>query len=81
MEKPYIDEVSMDTCVSFGHLGGGSCAGKGKISLSKQGDILPWMTMMEPCMKEQGLMPVGGLVQVACYLMMEGTRARDKGGT
>jgi len=81
MKEPHIDKVSMDICVSFGHLEDGLCAGKGKISLPRQEDILPWMTMMEPCMKEQGLLPTEGLVEVACNLMMEGTRARDKGGT
>jgi len=80
-EEPHDDEVSIDTCVSFGHLGDESCAGKGKASLPRQEDILPWMDMMEPCMKKQGLSVVEELVEVTCDLMMEGTRTRDKGGT
>ena len=81
MEEPHDDEVSIDTCVSFGHLEDGPCAGKGKASLPRQEDILPWMTMMEPCMEEQGLSVVGKLVGVTCDLMMKGARTRDKGGT
>jgi len=80
-EEPHDDKISIDTCVSFGHLGDGTCAGKGKVSLPRQEDILPWMTMMEPCMKKQGLSTVAGLVEVTCDLVMEGARARDKGGT
>ena len=56
-------------------------AGKGKISLSMQGRILPWMSTMRPCMEEQGPLTVAGLVGVVCDLMIEGTRAHDKGGT
>ena len=80
-EEPHDDEVSIDTCVSFGHLGDEPCAGKGKASLPRQGSILPWVSMMEPCMEEQGLSIVAGLVGVACNLVMEGARIRDKGGT
>lgn len=58
MEEPHVDKVSVDTCVSFGHLGDELCAGRGKVSFPRQEDILPWMAMMEPCMEEQGLMPV-----------------------
>jgi len=81
MEEPHDDEVSIDTCVSFGHLGDGPCAEKGKASLPRLGDILPWMTMMEPCMEKQGLSTIAGLVGVTCDLMMKGARTRDKGGT
>jgi len=80
-EEPHDDEVSIDTCVSFGHLGDEPCAGKGKASFPRQGSILPWMTTMEPCMKKQALSVVRELVGVACNLVMEGARARDKGGT
>jgi len=80
-EEPHDDEVSNDTCVSFGHLGDGPCARKGKVSLPRQGSILPWVSMMRPCMKKQGLSAIGELVGVACNLVMEGARARDKGGT
>jgi len=81
MEEPHIDKVSMDTCVSFEHLEDGPCAGKGKISLLRQEDILPWMTTMEPCMEKQKLLHVEEFFEVACNPMMEGARARDKGGT
>jgi len=37
--------------------------------------------MMRPCMEKQGLLIVAGLVGVVCDLMVEGTKARDKGGT
>jgi len=37
--------------------------------------------MMRPCMEKQGLLTVAGLFGVVCDLMIEGTRARDKGGT
>jgi len=80
-EEPHDDEVSIDTCVSFGHLGDGPYAGKGKASLPSQGRILPWMSMMRPCMEKQGLSIVAELVGVTCDLMMKGARTRDKGGT
>jgi len=32
-------------------------------------------------MEKQGLLIVAGLVRVVCDLMVEGTKARDKGGT
>ena len=44
------------------------------------GSILPWMFMMRPCMEKQGLLIVAELIGVVCDLM-EGTKARDKGGT
>ena len=82
MEEPHDDDVSIiDTCVSLEHLVDGPYAGKGKISLSMLGRILPWMTMMRPCMEKQGLLTVAGLVGVVCDLMMKGTKAFDKGGT
>jgi len=59
MKEPHVDEISMDICVLFEHLGDGPHSGKGKTSLPRQGSILPWMTMMEPCMKKQGLSIVG----------------------
>ena len=37
--------------------------------------------MMRPCMEKQGLLIVVGLVGVGCDLMVEGAKARDKGGT
>lgn len=80
-EEPHDDEVSIDTCVSFGHLEDGPYAGKGKVSLPRQGSILPWMSMMKPCMRKQGLSIVARLVGVTCGLMMKGARTRDKGGT
>ena len=80
-EEPHDDKVSIDTFVSFGHLGDGPCAVRGKASLLRQRSILPWVSMMEPCMEEQGLSIVAELVEVACDLMMEGARTRDKGGT
>ena len=82
MEEPHDDdEISIDTCVSFKHLVDVSDAGKGKISLPIQGNILPWMSTMKPCMEKQGLLSVGGVVGVVCDLMVEGTKACDKGGT
>ena len=81
MEEPHDDEVSIGTCVSFGHLGDGPCARKGKVSLPRQEDILPWMTMMEPCMEKQGLSTVARLARATCDLVMGGARARDEGGT
>ena len=82
MEEPHDDDVStIDTCVSFENLVNEPYAGKGKISLQILGRILPWMTMMRPCMEKQGLLTVAGLVGVVCDLMEEGTKARDKGGT
>ena len=81
MEEPHDDEVSDDTCVSFGHLGDGPCAGKGKASLPMLGRISPWMTTMEPCMEKQGLSTIAGLVGATCDLMVEGAEALDKGGT
>ena len=82
MEEPHDDyELSVDTCVSLEHLVDGLYAGKGKISLPMQWRILPWMSMMRPCMEKQGLLTVVGLVGVVCGLMVEGTKACDKGGT
>ena len=81
MEEPHDDEVSIGTCVSFGHLGDGPYAGKGKASLPRQGSILPWMSMMRPCVEKQGLSIVARLVGVVCDLVMEGAKARGKGGT
>jgi len=52
MEEPHDDEVSIDTCVSFGHLVDEPYAGKGKVSLLMIGSILPWMSMMRPCMEK-----------------------------
>ena len=81
MEEPHDDEVSIDTCVSFGHLVYGPYAGKGKASFPMLGRILPWMTRMRPCMEKQGSLIVAGLVVVVCDLMIEGEKALDKGGT
>ena len=82
MEEPHDDDVStIDTCVSLEHLVDEPYAGKSKISLPMQGSILPWMSMMRPCMEKQGLLIVAELVGVVCDLMKEGTRACDKGGT
>ena len=39
------------------------------------------LTMMEPCMEEQGLSAVAGLVRATCDLVMNEATARDKGGT
>ena len=80
-EEPHDDGVSIGTCVSFGHLVDGPYAGKGKASLPMLGRILPWMSMMRPCMEKQGLSIVAGLVGAACDLMVEGTKVCDKGGT
>ena len=82
MEEPHDDDVSIiDTCVSLEHLVDEPYAGKGKINLPMLRRILPWMTMMRPCMEKQGLLTITGLVGVFCDLMVEGTKARDKGGT
>ena len=81
MEEPHDDLSTIDTCVSFGHLVDGPYAGKGKVSLPLQGSILPWMSMMRPCMVKQGLLIVARLVRVVCNLVMKGARAHDKGGT
>jgi len=37
--------------------------------------------MMRPCMEKQGLLTVARLIGVICDLMIEGIKARDKGGT
>jgi len=80
-EEPHDDDVIIfDTCVSFEHLVDGPYARKGKVSLSMLGTILPWMSMMTPRMEKQGLLTIAGLVGVVCDLMIEGTKARDKGG-
>jgi len=82
MEEPHGDDVSIiDTCVSVEHLVDELYAGKSNTSLPMQGSILPWMSTMRPCMEKQGFFTVAGLVGVVCDLMVEGTRARDKGGT
>ena len=81
MAEPRDDKVSIDTCVSFGHLVYGPCAWKGNANFPMLGSILPWMFMMRPCMEKQGLLIVAGLVGVVCDLVGEGTKARDKGGT
>ena len=81
MEEPHDDEVSIDTCVSFGHLVDGPYAGKGKASFPMLGSILPWMFMMRPCMEKQGLLVVEELVGLVCDLMVEGAKDLDKGGT
>jgi len=85
MEEPHDDDdddaSTIDTCVSLEHLVDGPYAGKGKVSLPMLGSILPWMTMMRPCMEKQGLLTVTGLFGVVCDLVVEGTKARDKGGT
>ena len=76
------DDIStIHTCVSFEHLVDEPHAGKRKISLLMQGSILPWMSMMRHCMEKQGLFTVAGLIGVFCDLMIEGIRAREKGGT
>ena len=55
MEEPHDDDVStVDTCVSFEHLVDGPYAGKGKISLSMLGRILPWMSTMRPVVSYLG---------------------------
>ena len=81
MEEPHDDVSTIDTCVSFEHLVDGPYVGKGKASLPMLGSILPWMSTMRPCMEKQGLLTVVGLVGFVCDLMVEGTKARDKGGT
>ena len=81
MKEPHDDDVSIDTCVSLENLVDEPYARKGKIILRMLGRILPWMTMMRPCMEEQGLSIVAELVGAVCDLMVEGTKARDKGGT
>jgi len=49
MEEPH-DEVSIiDTYVSVEILQDEPYAGKSKISFLMQGRILPWMSMMRPC--------------------------------
>ena len=60
MEEPHDDDdVSIiDTCVSLEHLVGELYAGKSKVSLSMQGSILPWMSMMRTCIEKQGLLIV-----------------------
>jgi len=65
------DKVSIiDTCVLVEHLVDELHAGKGKISLLKQGRILPWTSTMRPCMEKQGTLIVAGLVGVVCDLMV-----------
>ena len=82
MEESHDDDVStIDTCVSLENLVDEPYAGKSKVSLPMQGSILPWMSMMRPCIKKQGFFIVAGLVGVVCDLMVEGVKARDKGGT
>ena len=81
MEEPHDDEVRIDTCVSLEHLVDEPYAGKSKISLLMLRRILPWMSMMRPCMEKRGLLTVAGLVGVVCDLMVEGTKALEKGGT
>lgn len=57
MEEPHDNDVStIDTCVSFEHLVDGPYVGKNKISFPMQGNILPWMSMMRPCMEKQRLL-------------------------
>jgi len=56
MEEPHDhgDDVStIDTCVSFEYLVDGPYARKSKVNLPMQGCILPWMSMMRPCMEKQ----------------------------
>jgi len=79
MEKPH-DEVSSYTYVSFELLVDGPYEGKCKISFLMQWSIVPWMSMVRPCMEKQGPLIVAGLVGFFCDLMTEGTKARDKGG-
>ena len=81
MEEPHDDVSTIDTCVSFDHLVDGPYAGKGKASLPMLGSILPWMSTLRPCMEKKGLLTVARLVGFVCDLMVEGTKARDKGGT
>lgn len=84
MEEPHDDDddvSTVDTCVSFGHLVDGPHVWKGKASLPMQGSILPWMSMMRPCMEKQGFLIVARLVGVVYDLMIEGAKAREKGGT
>ena len=81
MKEPHHDEVSINTCVSLENLVDGSYVGKRNTKLLMQGSILPWMSMMRPCMEKQGLLIVAGLFGVVCDLVGEGTKARDKGGT
>lgn len=81
MEKPHDDDSTFDTCVSFGHLVDGPCAGKGKASLPMLWSILPWVFMMRPCIKKQGFFMLARLVGVVCDLVAEGTKTCDKGGT
>ena len=81
MEEPHDDDVSIiDTCVSLEHLVDEPYARKNKVNLLMQGNIVPWMSMMRPCMEKQGLLTIVVLVGVTCDLMIEGAKARDKGG-
>ena len=82
MEESHDDDVStIDTHVSFEHLVDEPYAGRRKINLPMLGRILSWMSTMRPCMEKQGLLIVAGLAGVVCDLMVEGTKAHDKGGT
>ena len=81
MEEPHDDVSTIDTCVSVENLVDEQYAGKRKVSLSMYERILPWMFTMEPCMEKQGSLTVARLVGVVCDLMIEGAKAREKGGT
>ena len=53
MEEPHGDDIStIDTCVSLENLGDEPYARKSKVNLLMLGRILPWMTMMRPCMEK-----------------------------
>ena len=53
IEEPHGDDVStIDTCVSLEHLVDGPYAGDRKSSFLMLGRILPWMSMMRPCMEK-----------------------------
>jgi len=71
MEEPDDDDVStIDTCVSLEHLVDELYAGMSEISFPMLGRILPWMTMMRPCMEKQGLLTITGIVGVFCDFMV-----------
>lgn len=82
MEEPHDDDVSnINTCVSLEHLVDEPYVGKSKVSLVMQGSILPWMSIMRPCMEKQGLLTVARLVAFVCDLVTKRKKAHDKGGT
>lgn len=80
MEESHDVVSTTYTCVSLELLVDWPYAWKGKISFPMQWRVLPWMSMMIPCMERQGPLTFVEIVGAICELMVEGANTHGKGG-